>query len=63
MIDHYYDKLLHIVETDVEVTGNEWLVKEARKMSTPLVKVCLEFGKNGEVPDELIKQFVKECSC
>jgi uncharacterized protein len=29
MMDHYYDKLLHIVETDINITKNTYLVSQA----------------------------------
>lgn len=61
MIDHYYDKLLHIVETDTNVTKNSFLANMAKKMAYPLVNVCLEYGKTGQVPEWLIKKYALEC--
>lgn len=60
MMDHYYDKIFHIVETDVNVTRNTWLVDKAKKMISPQVKVCLLYGRTGKVPEDLIKSYAKE---
>ena len=50
MLDHYYDKLLQIAHFDPKVVQNEYLQNEASRRVQPLVDVCLEYGKNGEVP-------------
>ena len=55
MMDHYYDKLLQIAHFDQKVLKNEYLLSEAKKRVQPLVDVCLEYGRTGEVPEELIK--------
>jgi len=60
MMDHYFDKLLHIVETDTNVTKNTYLTSKAKKEVAPLVTVCLEYGKSGKVPLDLIKGYAKE---
>ena len=58
MMDHYYDKLLHIAVFDKSVVQNSFLVEEAARRVQPLVDVCLSYGKNGEVPVELIKSYM-----
>lgn len=47
MMDHYYDKLLHVAVFDPEVVKNSFLIEEAAKRVQPLVDVCLEFGRTG----------------
>jgi uncharacterized protein len=46
MIDHYYDKLLHIGRA-IEVQENSFLAQEARKRLAPLIEVALHFGVHG----------------
>lgn len=58
MMDHYYDKLLHIAVFDPIVVQNQWLVEEARRRVQPLVDVCLKYGQSGEVPVDLIKSYI-----
>lgn len=58
MMDHYYDKLLHIAVFDPNVVQNSFLVEEAKRRVQPLVDVCLEFGRTGKVPEDLIKSFI-----
>ena len=50
MMDHYYDKLLHIGKFDPAVVRSEYLQKEARERVQPLVDICLEAGSLGEPP-------------
>lgn len=59
MMDHYYDKLLQVAVFQEEVVMNKYLLEEARTRVEPLVRICLEFGRTGEVPEHLIKQHVK----
>lgn len=44
MIDHYYDKLLHICNFE---SGNAYLDGEAEQRRGPMVEICLAYGKNG----------------
>jgi len=60
MMDHYYDKLLQIAHFDPAVVSNSYLQEEATKRVRPLVEICLEFGKTGEVPVEMLQRFEKE---
>ncbi len=50
MIDHYYDKLLHIGLPLLELE-NAYLRGEAKRRSAPLVEVALTFGREGKLPD------------
>jgi len=59
MMDHYYDKLLHIAKFDMDFICNEYLVSEAKKRVQPLVDVCIESGLTGEAPVESIKKLEK----
>ena len=56
MMDHYYDKLLHIAKFDINVIRNPYLVEEAKKRVQPLVDVCIESGKTGQAPVGTIKK-------
>ena len=60
MMDHYYDKLLQIAHFDPDVVDNSYLQGEAAKRVKPLVEICLEFGKTGQVPVEMLETFEKE---
>lgn len=63
MMCHYYDKLLHIAATYIkepETVANDWIVKEAISRVEPLENICLLYGKDGVVPEELIKSYMKE---
>ena len=55
MMDHYYDKLLQIAHFDPQIVKNKYLEEEASRRVQPLVDVCLEYGKTGQVPEQLIK--------
>ena len=50
MMDHYYDKLLHIAKLEPEVVQSSYLVTEARRRVAPLVAVCVEAGISGQPP-------------
>lgn len=59
MMDHYYDKLLQIAVFDSKVVSNEYLCAEAERRVTPLLVICLKYGKTGKPPIPLIKKFAK----
>ena len=44
MLDHYYDKLLHLSEFQ---SGNEYLDNEARKRGQVMKDICIYYGKHG----------------
>lgn len=46
MIDHFYDKLIHISSLE---TTNEWLLKEAKKRKQVLIDYLFDFGAKGFV--------------
>jgi uncharacterized protein len=50
MMDHYYDKLLRVARPPVDAVQNSYLEAEMAKRASPLVKVCLDYGRTGEVP-------------
>ena len=50
MMDHYYDKLLHIAKLEPEVVQSAYLVSEAKRRVAPLVEVCVEAGISGQAP-------------
>lgn len=61
MMDHFYDKLLQIpAGFRSEVVQNEYLSESARQRVQPMLQVCLEFGKNGEVPIKTLESLVKQ---
>lgn len=60
MMDHYYDKLLQIAAFPPAVVHNDHLVQTARKRVEPLVQICLEFGRTGKAPIDLINSFKKD---
>ena len=55
MMDHFYDKLLHVARFDPEVVQNSFLVEEAARRVQPLVDICLEYGLTGIVPEDSIR--------
>lgn len=55
MLDHYYDKLIHITRPNPAVVQNRYLVEEAEKRVSPLVEICLEYGRTGVPPLEAIE--------
>jgi len=59
MMDHYYDKLLHIAKLDPEVVRNDFLVEEANKRVQPLIDICLESGRTGKAPVESLMKLEK----
>ncbi|EJK48905.1 hypothetical protein THAOC_32262 [Thalassiosira oceanica] len=54
MIDHYYDKLLHIARPPREIVRNPYLEQMADSSAQPLVEVCLRFGRTGKVDESYI---------
>jgi len=56
MMDHYYDKLLHIGKFDSAVVRSEYLEREAGERVQPLVDICLEAGRLGEPPLESLNK-------
>lgn len=47
MIDHFYDKLLHIVRFAEMMVENRFFLAEARARETAIVRVALHFGRHG----------------
>ena len=62
MMDHYYDKLLHIGKFDPAVVRSRYLEDEARKRVQPLVDICLEAGRLGKPPLESLDRMTKSIS-
>jgi len=60
MMDHYYDKLLQIAVFPPAVVQNDHLVQTAQKRVEPLVRICLEYGRTGKAPVDLINSFKKD---
>lgn len=58
MLDHYYDKLLQIAHFDSDVIQNSFLITEAASRVQPLVDICLDYGKSGQVPIDKIKSYM-----
>lgn len=56
-MDHYFDKLLQIAAFDPSVVKNSYLIAEQKARVEPLVKICLEWGKTGVVPEKLILSY------
>jgi uncharacterized protein len=52
MIDHYYDKLLHICPFESE---NPYLDHQSRVRRKALVSVCIVFGMLGSLPEAVLK--------
>eukprot|EP01129_Flabellula_baltica_P012046 TRINITY_DN5382_c0_g1_i1.p1 TRINITY_DN5382_c0_g1~~TRINITY_DN5382_c0_g1_i1.p1 ORF type:complete len:249 (+),score=47.14 TRINITY_DN5382_c0_g1_i1:18-764(+) len=51
MIDHYYDKLLHVCHLS---TDNEYLVQEADSRRGIMEQVCLLFGREGKIDYDMM---------
>jgi len=60
MMDHYYDKLLQIAHFDPAVVANSYLQGEAAKRVQPLMEICLEAGRTGKVPVEMLERYERE---
>jgi len=56
MMDHYYDKLLHIGKFEPSVVRSDYLQGEASKRVQPLVDICLEAGRSGQPPLESLNK-------
>lgn len=52
MIDHFYDKLLHLHKFSA---NNEYLDREKMERHKTLVKVCLQFGRSGHINRGILK--------
>lgn len=61
MMDHYFDKLLHVAIFKKDVIHNDYLVEEAARRVDPLVQICLKWGKSGKIPLKTIYKHAKEC--
>lgn len=48
MIDHYYDKLLHVVSVTPDMVQNQYLEKQLRDNVTPLLDVCVAYTNGGD---------------
>ncbi len=57
MVDHFYDKLLHLVGME---TTNEYICREAQDRHKVLVDFCIQFGLTGVVDEEEIKRWETE---
>ncbi len=55
MIDHYYDKLLHICNP-LLTQENVYLRDEARRRTAPLVEVALAYGRSGVLTEDLYER-------
>ena len=62
MMDHYFDKLLHIAKFDKDVVKNKWLCEEAERRVEPLVQICIEWGKTGVPPEDTIRSYQEPSS-
>lgn len=52
MIDHYYDKLLHLHK---EPMHNTYLDNEKLRRIKPIIRVCLRFGRDGKLKVNTLK--------
>jgi uncharacterized protein len=50
MMDHYYDKLLQVARPSPSAVRNAYLEEAALERATPLLDVCLAYGRTGQVP-------------
>lgn len=58
MMDHYYDKLLHLADVNNGFgSGNSYLDGTAKKRIYPLYSVCLAFGACGGFTENLLRQY------
>ena len=48
MIDHYYDKLLHVISVTPEMVQNPYLEAQLRDNVTPLLDVCVVYTTGGD---------------
>ena len=54
MIDHFYDKLLHISKPNPKYVKNKYLEKEQIKRVKPLIEICIQYGLTNEIPIDYI---------
>ncbi len=57
MIDHFYDKLLHLIDMD---TPNDYLRQEAQQCHLILVNFCIEVGCTGTNDETRIKNWQQD---
>lgn len=54
MIDHFYDKLLHVGKPDIlRLVNNPYLLSEAESRHKYMIDYVLEFGRTGNLPGAL----------
>ena len=58
MISHFYDKLLHVARPPN--VGNAYLQAQAEIGIAPLVHVCLEYGRTGQVDVAYMEGLARE---
>ena len=54
MIDHFYDKLLHISKPNPKYVKNKYLEEEQSKRVKPLIEICLQYGLTNEISMDYI---------
>ena len=62
MIDHYFDKLLHLAPAylgPAEI-GNAYLAEEMERRRQPLLDFVVAFGKEGKIPHGMIEEMRAE---
>ena len=57
MIDHYYDKLLHL--NNFPIT-NSYFTEQCLIRQKPLIELLLLFGRTGTITNEQIETFIKD---
>lgn len=60
MMDHFFDKLLRVARPDYSSVRNAYLEAEMDCRAAPLVNLCLEFGRTGAVPEDLIREMATQ---
>ena len=55
MMDHFYDKLLHLINMG---STNKYIITEAKVRHQILIEFCVQFGNNGFVDEEDIKSWI-----
>ena len=56
MMDHYYDKLIHVAAFNERIVQNEYLVNESYRRCIPIMNFCIEWGRTGKIDEEWIKR-------
>jgi len=59
MLDHFYDKLLHVANPPVDVVRNAYLESAAAERAAPLVAVCLAYARGGQ---DAVRHTIKEAA-